>query len=406
MLMAVYAFDLRGYHRLYSFSYWGFFVILVVVAGLRYRLGTDSIVYEGDYETVPKLWQLTKYKFDSTRFEPGFMVFQSIPRSISSDFTLLQFFHAIVVNLVLFWFILKNTTHRFLCLSFYFIVMYLNLNMQVLRETLAVCCFLLAWPSFRDGKWLWYYLFVLLACTFHTSALLLLILPLVSLPGIREGFIFGKRTFIICALLLVLGMILQANFKSFFTAIALTDRMADRAQEYSQNEYGGARLNIVGIIYTLLHYALYPLVALYFLHQKYSWKYTKNKKWKRLQKIQNRDYSRWEMMTLLGIYFTILSIPIFIFNRYYNYFGIFCLATVANWAFTKLRVNRKSYKLKFAYWIVILIPFYFLNVWDYGSGLNRSGRLKTYMIYYPYNTRLDPEMDTNREAIYRYFNAR
>lgn len=398
LLICIYAFDYRGYTRFYSFSYWGLLAIFIFVVGMRFRIGTDSIVYERLFADMPKFWEFSKYNFNTTRFEPGFIFFTSIPRSFSSDFTLFQFFHAIVINSIIFWFILKNTSHRFVCLSFYYLILYLNLNTQVLREALAVVTFLLAWPFFRDGKWLQYYLLALLSVVFHTSAFLLLFLPLFCLPGIKKAFRFGWRTLFICVGLLLAGYIIQKRFSEFFMLLSFSERMSGRVHEYAHNAMSGSMVNIVGAINVFVTTMFFPLVALYFANNK-----MKGEK----DKLKLKHFHRLEMMVLLCIYLSVLSIPIFILSRYYNYFGIFSFVVVASWVFSKLKYKRKYYKLNFGYWALVLAAFYLINFNTYYlTSANKAGTLKTYMVYYPYVSRLDPSMNTNREAVFKYYDAR
>lgn len=426
MLAGVYVYDYRGYRFSYNVAYWAFWVVLVVVAGLRYRIGTDSIVYENFYDEVPTFIELFNFKFEKFRFEPGFIVLASITRSFSNDFMWLQFLHAIIVNLVFFWFIYKYTPHRFLCLTLYFIILYLNLNTQVMRESLAVCCFLLAWPSFRDGKWWFYFPLVLLASTFHTSALFLLLIPIFCLPGIRNLFIIGKRTIIIGLGILAIGIYVQQNFSSVFLLMSVTERMVDRVHVYQRNDYSTSMLNILGIIGTIIQYCLYPIIAIYFLQKDNNLKlellkkeslYPEkgkenvkagygNKNIIKEYKKEKREFNRWEIMVVLGVYFMLLSLPMFIFRRYFNYFGIFCLASVATWTFSRILVGKKRIRLKPSYWAIILLPFFFYNLYAYAAPASKGGTMKYYQIYYPYYTRIDPKMDTEREAIYRYLNAR
>ena len=413
MLMCIYAFDVRRHKTFYSFSYWGFFVILVLIAGLRYRIGTDSIVYEREYESFPALWEVFKYKFNNTRFEPGFIVFASITRGISKDFTLFQFFHAIVVNFVVFWFVLKNCNHRFLCLLFYFIALYLNLNTQVLRESLAVCCFLLSWPFFRDNKWILYYLMIALAFCFHTSAIILFILPLFCLPVIKQFFIFGKRTILIGLILLILGIYIQTQFSEIFSVMAFSERMMDRVNTYANTEFSTGRFNVLGAFVTITLNFIYPAFALYFDQKRKNLNIAREEKDEKKSKRKLRfllkdkqNFSRFEMIVITGMFLSLFSIPMFIFGRYFNYFGLFLMVAIANWTFSVLDIGKKKIRLKPSYWAIILFPFFFVNLYSYNAPANRSGTLKTYQIYYPYNTRLDPKMDTQREAIYRYWNAR
>lgn len=408
MLCAAYAFDLRGHKAFSSVAYWSFFVLLVMIAGLRYRIGTDSVGYENSYESFPRLWELAKYKFSSTRFEPGYIVFSSIPRSLSSDFVLFQFFHATIVNGVFFWFIKNNCRHKFLCLSFYFLCMYLNLNTQVLRESLAVCIFLLAWPSFRDGKWIVYYLLIFLATFFHTSAFFLLVLPLFCLPGIKEIFKVGRRTFLILPVIFLIGFFIQRYFEQIFLAMAVNDRMSGLAMEYAGNRQYMGVLSAFGMLSSFVKDAGYPLLAAFFVYAGVMKKKTKNGPQEVEKSIvrSNVANERYEIIVMTSVYFVTLSLSVFILLRYVNYFGIFSLALIADWAFTRLRIKRKTYRLKFAYWLVILLPFFFIQLQGYTTGVNKSGTLRTYMAYYPYYTVLDPQTDHNREKLFHYFSVR
>lgn len=424
MFVCVYVYDYRGKQVFYSFSYWGFFILLVLIAGLRYRIGTDSIIYERTYHEIPTLFQLGNYKFDSTRFEPGYIIFSSIPKTFSPDFVWLQIFQSLCVNAVIFWFILKNTPHRFLCLAIYFVVLYLNLNTQVLREALAVSVFLLAWPFFRDGKWLYYYLLAALASFMHTSGFITLLLPIACLPGVRQLFKVGKRTIFICLIILLAGYLIQLRFTTVFKAIAVTDRMMDRVSTYSNNGMTLGKFNLLGAIGYLIQYCVYPLIALYFfkiadIRKDISKKLkeTAEKKWQKRkskgltleeynEKIEKRDKERWMTMTLIGVYIMVFAMPIYIFTRYSNYFGIFLFATVSTWAFNTVTTKKKRLRIRFSYWCVILLPFFFFHLYFYNSPINKSGTIKNYNVYYPYNSRFEPQMDQKREEAFRYLEAR
>lgn len=425
MLIGVYAYDIRGYRRNYKLSYWGLMVVLIIIAGLRYRIGTDSVLYESRYLAVPAIWDLFSFNFDSTRFEPGFLVFSSITRTFSPDFMWLQFTEAIVIDGVVFWFISKNSKHRFLSVTLYFLFLYLNLNTQVLREALAVAVFLLSWPFFRDGKWLQYYCTVIIACFLHTSAFFTLLLPLCCLPGIRECFVFGKRAILICLVIFGIGVFIQERFTAVFSLMAFTQRMMDRVNTYSHDAMGGAYLNVLGVLSLFIRFCLYPLLAMWLAQKSYNFSrrkfhktifkgalltpeeklLEKNEREERLQK--NRSFLRWELMVLMGVYLMVFSIPMFIFSRYFNYFGMFALVSVADMAYSKITwTNGRKIRLSNIAWSLVLAPLFFFVLYSYTAPATRSGSLKTYQIYYPYYTRLNPNTDTDREAIYRYWGVR
>ncbi|MCM1152330.1 MAG: EpsG family protein [Muribaculum sp.] len=392
ILVCVYRFDYCKRRKFKSLSYWGLFVFFVLMAGLRYRIGGDSVRYEWLYKDAPTLFELAKFRFSSIRFEPGFIVFWSIPRTFSPDFTYFQLFHALVVNSAIFWFIRKYARNPFLFLSMYFVYLYVGLNYQVLREALAVAVFLFSWPLLKNGKYWAYYPLALLGVSFHISAVFMLFLPLLMLPGIRECFKVGMRTVYVVLGLLVAGYFIQKYFYRFFMFLAVTETMVDRTKMYSQDTLSGQQYNFAGMISVMFRYVLYPIFAIFFYNAKCKAEKIKGKlpEWKE------------HLLAMTGVYAALMSIPVFIFFRFLNYLDFFIFLTVSNWAFSKLRVGKKVYRLRPKYWAVILLPMFFFQIYSYWTPKNRSGTLVTWMEYYPYSSRLDPQLYEKRERIFRY----
>lgn len=392
MLICTYRFDYCGREKYRSLSFWALFIIFVAVSGLRYRIGTDSTNYESVFEMWPTIGELAHYRFDYTRYEPGFIVLASIPRSLSADFMVFQFFEALVVCSVIFWFASKNCRHVFLCLTFFFLFQYLNFLTEIMREAIAVSLFLCAWPSFRDGRWWLYFTICLGVFMIHTSGVITFLLPIMCIKGVRELFYFGRRTIIIGALVIGGGYIVQLYFYDVFRMLAFTDRMMDRAQIYSEEELSGQLLNIMGIIGAFFRFVFYPLLALIFYR----------KKLRHMDNEERKKHRKMEMMVVAALYINLLSIPVFIFSRFNNYLCMFTFAFVANWVFSTLPVNGKKYKLKPAYWALLFVPMFFFQIYTYFNNVNKSGTLKVYMTYYPYVSRLNPYMDQQREEVFRY----
>lgn len=369
-------------------------VLLILVAGLRYRIGVDSIRYENYYEHLHTLTNLRSGDFKDTRFAPLYIILASACRTITSDFTLLQMVVAIIVNGTVFFFFYKNTPHIFLATTFYYICLYLNLNTEVVREALAVCIFLWAWPFFRKGQWLIYYLFCVLAFFFHVSALVMVLLPIFWIPGIRWFFTFGRQTYFIVLALIAVGFFVQIYFFDFIKAIAFTENMAERAEVYKESDLGGNTLNITGALGEVFKLMLYPFLALYFLN--------KGKSKQALD--SDSGLLKMEMMTLMSIYTAALTLGIAILSRYQNYFMFFAIAAVSTCVFSELPgKGRKRYRIKFVMWVAVLLPLFAMQFYSlYFSNFNKSGTLKNYMAYYPYYHRMDPQEDPDRENVIRY----
>lgn len=364
-------------------------MLFILVAGLRYRLGQDTLSYLMDYERLRPITNLGPRDFERTRFAPGFVIFTSIFKQFTSDFTYFQVFQAAFVNIILFYFFNKYTKHVFFAILIYFFYEYFIYSFQQMREAMAVCIFLLSWPFFLKGKWLWWYLASFLAFTFHISAIVMFVVPLICLPGIRQLFIFGKRTLIICFVLMVVFALIQSLFFKYIELLAVTDAMVERAQTYSKSDLGGTTLNIAGFISQLIRFIIYPLIALYFIK-------------KRQDAGGGKVFNKFNAFVLMSIYISLVSFFISILLRYNNYFFPFATILLADWVFSYIPQGHRKIKFKFAYWVLIFLPMFGMQFYNYLGKINKSGTMKSYMVYYPYRTVFDKTENHDTERTLRY----
>ena len=392
LLILVYRYDYCGHVKGRTFWFMVMLLALITVAGLRYRIGIDSIRYEEYYKNLHTLGELNADDFLNTRFAPLYIILSSACRTVTSDFTLVQFAVSAIVNCTVFWFFKSNTRHVFFAISLYYIFLYLNLNTEVLREALAVSAFLISWPFFRKGQWLWYYVMAIVAFFCHVSALMMFVLPVFWLPGMRWLFTFGKRTIVICIILAGLSFYVRFFLFDFVQAIAFTENMAERAEVYSKSDLSSNSLNVFGVLSNVIRYFIYPFFALYFLVG-----------WKK-RKLSHTISEKQQVMTLCAIYVAVLTIGIAIFTRYSNYFLFFVFLLLADWLFSDFKAkDGRKIKLKPFYWMLIFVPLISMQIYAaYFAKVNKSGSLKIYMMYYPYYHRLDPKEDPSRENIIRY----
>lgn len=399
LIVLCYIYDYRGATRHKWFWYYTIMVCMILIAGLRYRIGGDTYFYILDFKKAHTLGDLSALDFDRSRYAPLWVFFTSLCKTIVPDMAFMMTVQSTIVNVAFFLFIRKHTRHVYLGLILYYCFLYLTLNMEVLREAICVSLFLFSWPYFRDGKWLAYYCFATVAFFVHISAIVLFLLPICCIPGVRWFFSYGRQTLFICAAMVVLSLLVQQYLFKFIQLIAFTDNMMDRAAVYSQNSLGTAGFNLNGAIGTIIRYALYPLVALWFLHR--------GKKSRRNERIDN-DSQRFEMMVLISVYVTLLSTGIFIIQRYTNYFLIFGLIVIANWALSPIKMRGgKKIRIQFFYWIVILLPTLGMQTYmDLFKNFSDSGKFKGYMLYEPYSSILNPFTDANRENFIMFLKRR
>lgn len=393
LLVLSYIYDYRGGQKGRLFWWIFMMTVMICVAGLRYRMGTDSIRYEVHYQWQPPLSQLKSSDFHHTRFAPFFIILSSVCRTITSDFVIIQMIVAVVVNCTIFRFIWRMTPHIFVAALFYFFFLYFMLNMEVLRESFAVCIFLWSWPFIEKRKWWKYYCMAILAFMFHVSAIVLFLLPLCFLPGVRNLFMLGKRTFVIVPSLLALSYVLGYFLLDWMKFLTLSDVIVERAATYSKNPLKGTLFNAVGAATTIIEYVLFPMTALYFIKMKRGLFHRKATWGEECQ----------EVMTMVAVYVGTLSIGMFILGRYNHYFQIFALITVADFIFSSVSVGRRLIRMNFVYWTLFFMSILGLRFYSsWFSSYSKNGRVKTYMMYYPYSDQFTKEISHEREMAITY----
>lgn len=395
ILFGVYFYDYRNNREGRLISWIFLCLVLICIAGFRYRLGQDTLTYIRDYSSLHPVSQLKISDFEKTRFAPGFVIITSVFKQFTPEFIWFQFFHSVIVNTVLFYFFYKYCWHIFFAALVYFFYLYFLLTFQQMREALAVCVFLLAWPAFREGRWLLWYLASILAFLFHMSAIMMFFLPVICLPGIKQLFIFGRRTWIVCIAVLISGILVQAILFKYLEVLAFIPSMMERIKNYEHNALGGSILNFNGIIGTFFQYIIYPVIALYFIQ--------KRKKFI----VRRQKYEKFDAFVLMSIYVAIFSLSVTIMARFNNYFFPFAIIAMSEWLFGYFRINKKKVKIRLIYWVIIFLPMFLFHIsGTYFNDMNRSGTLKTYMVYYPYASVFDKNLDPKTERAIQYIRRR
>ena len=390
LLCLIYHYDYQGHTRYRLGWYITLMVIFILLAGLRYRLGVDSIRYERTYPTLPTLSQYFNFDFDSIRYGKGYLLLNAVARSISDNFVVMQCILAIFVNAILFDFFYRNTSKIFFAVLLYFILQFVNYNFEILRESCAVATFVFAWRYFSTNKWFKYYLCAIVAILFHPSAGITLIVPLTRLPILSRIFKINSWTPWLILGVLGVGVIISKSFVDLITLIQITD-IQDYADTYKDTHYiEGKGLNIIGMTTTFLNAVCYPGIT--------GWFIAKGKTLDRQTRNLNYKNSL-EAMLMCYIYIAVLVISIRLFYRFNNYFFPFFALAFSDVIFHKLKFNRKKYKLSFGVWSLILAPFILINIYGYLEVMGDYG-IRKYHRYYPYDSVIFKEKDKTRERLF------
>ena len=331
-------------------------LIIVLLMGLRYRVGIDTLNYIEKYDETPQVEELSTIDFSTTRFEPGYVILCSLCRSVTDDFWLLQLVHSLILTTCVFIFLYKNTLNPFNGIIVYIILGWLYFNTEIIRESLAISFFLLNYENLKKRKLIKYYLLALLSISFQYSALIILFFPFVR--KLKFNILYLG-----CCLLILASAPYLERVNELITLASFSDRVDEHLGSVEE-------LNLNWRIANMIRYTIVPVCA-YVLYRRI------------------HHHSEYTSFILLSILFGIgaFAIPI-IFSRLANYTLPFVIVYVAN----LLRLLNKKTFLKNSLIAILLCSqlLYYKEM---------------YHAWCPYSSVFDQRVSPEREMMWHnYFN--
>ena len=366
LLFGVFHYDFKRNKFLETPYYFFLFLFFTLMTGLRYRVGGDALLYDNVFFIFPDLDGYFYYieKENYLNYQPLWLLFVAVCKSIDPDYYFYQFIHSIIFNIIIFWFIRKYSFKPYTVLLLLFLFLfYFYYGFEIQREIFAICCFLLAYKSFLNNKWFHYYILATIAFFFHVSASILFILPLFKLIKFNSKFI------IIALLLSVPAIIGKAFFYDFLSSLLVTESMQERGKTYSEVDF-----SIAGILF---FYFIRVIVFIPFLIY-----YAKNKK---------NNISDWLFSAFLIL--SILSQAMVGFDRLLNYVYIpfiFCFVDfIYNKPISLHFFQRKAivFSTHIGLFCVLAVKILIAN---YGNSYYFS-------VFFPYGSVFEKEKDHGRE---------
>ncbi len=341
--------------------------ILIGLAGFRYKVGVDTYYYMIRFDALANLSELFPIHISEDKIQPLWLLLNAISKSIYPEFFVFQIIHALIINSIIFYFIQKYTKYFFTGILFYYMGSYGYFNFEILRESLAVCIFLLSIESFTKKHWIRYYLFAVFAVGFHLSAIILFVLPLMKKIPVDIFSIF---------FLIVLCLLLHSFASGYFNFIAGVGSFSAYIKNYSSYSY-----TFWGLIAILILNVFYPMFIL-----KTSGSFLK---------ITTPLYPFLRINILLGV----AVIAFYICFRFLNYFVpiiyIFC-AEIIHGSFKRKRIRKIAPVLV----VVFFILFSWVNTAKYFSDTSdKVPSSRWYSHWYPYYSIFDKQEDPIREEL-------
>jgi hypothetical protein len=347
--------------------------LLTIVAGLRYRLGPDTISYMLLFENKAiELSNLTYTDIFAGRYQPGWVLLESFFKEFDNWY-FFQFTISMLFHVLLFRFIWSITTNRYTYLLVYFLICYLYLATDVLRESIAIGFIsnsILEWTRGRSFR---SFLFFLLAFMFHFYALIwILFVPI--LYSSRIKLVYG-----LFFILSLLGFYLSPNATMLINQTFL---LLGFVLDLGYALVAEQEMNLSGIAYYLVKLGL--LVSLYAL----------SKKLKNVDKKRIYIYS-----SVLEIYIALLLIRMFFVpfaERFFNYLNIMTIAILVDWMKVYFNRFRISLKLISVFTTILFVFVYYIMPF---VKVSETYGVRYYKIYAPYSSIFTKQKDTDREKI-------
>lgn len=357
-------------------------IVFILLAGMRYRIGLDTIRYMYSYESIPTLGNLMEYDFSTSEREPFWIFLSSITKSLCCDFSLFQFLHAIILNTTVFWFVRKYTEYVFTGILFYFVFLYANFNFEVMRESLAIAIFLIAYSYMRQNKWIQYLVLCSLSSLTHSFALVTFLFPFFNRLKLNRLIIImlvGVFTFF--------SQIKEVLF-DIIPFFLITEQMESKVTMYLNSDYFvNNGLSIIGQIESLINTLVFPLLSLGFANRTVS---------------QKQKHHTFSSPVILLSFLTIVNINILIFYRFLNYFMIFYIVVLSD-AFKYLMDFNKRVLIKQLIPFFILVICVFKLYGNFAPEWHENEEIRRYHRYYPYRTILLKREDPTREELFEHY---
>lgn len=371
IVFCVIRFDISGYknnsHQWYLFIW----IYLTLISGLAYRLGGDGIVY---------VWQYPSYTVDDgfgwealTAYNnrlPAWVLLNKLCRLVTEDYWFFKFVHAIIINTLFGYYIKTNTKYVFSSTLFYFVLLYFDLNFQLLRQVLAIAFFLYSIRFFKTNKWLKYYLICAIAVLFHESAIITFVFPLMRLIRYNR-----KTLFVLIALVFVLLFEGGQLFNSVL--FSLPEMFGEKAITYMSD---GESSSIVTRSLNIILSSIIPIIYVC---------YTKKSDVNSIGAV------------VYGLCYAV-GISVTIFYRFSMYFQLFFYVFYIEMFYSICKNLARSFKKEKAFaFTYLLIVFVFLAFRGrmYFSPYGESGK-PSWVQYYPYSSIIFPEKNPDREQLF------
>ena len=235
------------------------FLILTFIAACRApEVGRDTTLFITRAFDRIRVRNFRETFLLSTWLEPGFRLLCYVISRFTANGQWLVIVSSVIIHASVSLFIYRHAKNPYLAFYLYLAMMIYPFYLNIMRQALAIAVLLFAWDFFKKRRFLPYVALVLVAASFHASALMFLLCPLLLLVPVNRR---SLRVLIpVAALLALLGAVLVRPI------MRLVVLLVPRYAEYEPTTFG-ALYCYLAVFAVVTAYGIYRL---YFSKQAYT----------------------------------------------------------------------------------------------------------------------------------------
>lgn len=362
----------KPHHKKIFYRY--ILVFFILMSGLSYKVGSDINAYMAEFSIISYDDMIDADFFVLANKQPLWLLFENICKTVVNDFAFMKIVISIFVCVVFFRFFQDNTKYYFSSILAYFFMISFDVNFNILRQSIAMAFFLIAYSCMKNNKFLLTYLFVTLAVMFHNSAVVLLIVPLLTKINIHKVPFLSWTI----AVATSIGLLFFMSYSGLFQGLAMviqSDDFNTLAELYDGGEYGTSSVRIVSVMfYVFLHSFIYYYLV----------------------KFKYPNLLIWMFVFYTVIFLLSYSIPIL--GRIKLYFTPFYIVAVIELIYIYTKENKSVKNMK-VMTVVLLMLFIFPSVKYFFTKNPRYNDMQLIQ-YYPYHSIIDKGVEQKRERLF------
>lgn len=228
--------------------------ILTLVTGIRCNTGSDYYNYYIMYSNVDR-WYTSLHDILAQRFQNGYMVLCYLVKLFGGgQFTIFGVV-AVLIYIPCIWIFRKYSRNPVASVSCWLLMGYLAMSTNIIKQSLAMTCVLLAYVCYINRKNILFFLLCILGCMFHISVIYVIVILLFS-----KKIFPTKKLFYLAVGIGFGGMVLLKPILNVASRI-LPHNYAVYIQNFNSGSVNDMKLQLGGIVVTAFYlFILYSVV--------------------------------------------------------------------------------------------------------------------------------------------------